>query len=313
MAALEEPKKPASAYFLYVNATRKAVQEELKTTDFGPVTKAQADRWKALGAGEKAKYEKQAADAKVKYEEELKAYTEAGGVVGQKRKEKKDAKKAKADKALKKEANADRPKKPAGGAYGVWLNKNRKEIQKSLPAGSPCTAVAPVASARWKAMSEADKAPFLKEYEELKAKYDTEMKAWKEAKGAAAEEEGEEEDGEEEEQKGSSSEASPEKKAAKKASPKKRSAPAPNSEESAAPAKKAKGSSKGKKAASATSQDSAIDAEIMKQATALNMGGALKNLAERKDVSHFSADKLLGALKTNDGLVNKARMALLGA
>merc|ERR1712070_70747 len=98
-------------------------------------------------------------------------------------------------------------------------------------------------------------------------------------------------DGEEEEQKGSASEASPEKKAAKKA----------------------KGSGKGKKAASATSQGSAIDAEIMKQATALNMGGALKNLAERKDVSHFSADKLLDALKTNEGLVNKAKAALLGA
>lgn len=308
MAALEEPKRPASAYFMYVNATRKAVQEELKTTDFGPVTKAQAERWKALGAAEKAKYEKQAADAKAKYQEELKAYTEAGGVVGQKRKEKKDAKKAKADKAMKKEANADRPKKPAGGAFGVWLNKHRAEIQKSLPAGSPCTAVAPVASAKWKAMSEADKAPFEKEYSELKEKYETAMKAWKEAKGAAAAEEGAEEDGEEEEQKESASEASPEKKAAKKATPKKRSAPASKSEESAAPAKKAKGAGKSKKAA-----DPVIDAEIMKQATALNMGGALKNLADRKDVSHFSADKLLDALKTNGGLVNKAKTALLGA
>ena len=51
----------------------------------------------------------------------------------------------------------------------------------------------------------------------------------------------------------------------------------------------------------------------MKQATALNMGSALKNLAERKDVSHFSADKLLDVLKTNGGLVNKAKAALLGA
>jgi len=306
MAALEEPKKPASAYFMYVNATRKAVQEELKTTDFGPVTKTQADRWKALDAAEKAKYEKQVADAKVKYEEELKAFKEAGGVVGQKRKEKKDAKQAKADKAAKKEANADRPKRPAGGAYGVWINKHRAEIQKSLPAGSACTAVAKVASAKWKDMSEADKAPFEKEYSELKEKHETAMTAWKEAKGAAAEE-----DGEEEEQKGSASEASPEKKAAKKASPKKRSAPASKSEESEVPAKKAKGSGKGKR--SATPKDSAIDAEIMKQATVLNMGGALKNLSERKDVSHFSADKLLDALKTNGGLVNKAKTALLGA
>ena len=39
-----------------------------------------------MGAVDKAKYEKQAADAKVKYDDALKAYTEAGGIVGQKRK-----------------------------------------------------------------------------------------------------------------------------------------------------------------------------------------------------------------------------------
>ena len=71
---------------------------------------------------------------------------------------------------MKKEANADRPKKPAGGAFGVWLNKNRTEMQKSLPEGSLCTAVAPVASAIWKTMNEADKAPLNEEYLELKSK-----------------------------------------------------------------------------------------------------------------------------------------------
>lgn len=305
MAAVEEPKKPASAYFVYVNATRKAVQEELGETAFGPVTKVQAERWKTMGDGEKAKYEKQAADLKAKYDEELKSYKEAGGVVGEKRKEKRDAKKAKADKATKKEANADRPKRPAGGAFGVWLNKHRAEIMKSLPAGSKCTAVAPVASARWKALSEAEKVPFEKEYSELKVKFETEYKAWKEKAGQ--EEEDEEEEGEEEEQKESAGEASPK----KKASPKKRSAPASNSEQLAASAKKAKGS--GKKAASATPQEPLIDAEVMKQAKALNMGGPLTILAARQDVSHFAADKLLAALKTSGGLVNKARASLLGA
>merc|ERR1712113_913696 len=170
------------------------------------------------------------------YDEELKAYTETGGVVGQKRREKKDAKKAKADKAMKKEANADRPKKPAGGAFGIWLNKHRAEIMESLPAGSKCTAVAPVASAKWKALSDAEKVPFEKEYSELKVKYETEMKAWKEK--ARQEEEG---------------------------TPKKRRAPASNSEQLATPAKKAKGLRK--RAVSVTPQEPLIDAEVMKKAT----------------------------------------------
>merc|ERR1719217_1810682 len=98
-----------------------------------------------MPAEEKAKYEKQAADAKAKYEKDLAAFKESGGVVGQKRQDKKAAKQAKADKAAKKEANADRPKKPAGGAYGVYLNKHRAEITKSLPAGHKITDISKAA------------------------------------------------------------------------------------------------------------------------------------------------------------------------
>lgn len=239
MAAVEEPSKPQSAYFLYVNATRLAVQKELGVKAFGPVTKVQADRWKTLAAGEKAKYETEAAELKAKYERDLAVYKEAGGVVGQKRQDKKDAKKAKAEKAAKKEANADKPKKPAGGAFGVWLNKHRAEIQKSLPAGSPCTAVAPVASAKWKAMSEAEKVPFEQEYLELKAKYEENLKAWKDAKGPDAEAEEEEEE-----------------EAEKEASPKKRNVPDSKPDEVSPHAKKAKVRGKGK--AATTTQGPAL-------------------------------------------------------
>ena len=311
MAAVEEPSKPQSAYFLYINASRAVVQKELGETAFGPVTKAQAERWKTMAAGDKAKYEKQAAELKAKYEKDLAAYKEAGGVVGQKRQEKKDAKKAKADKAAKKaakkDANADRPKRPAGGAFGAWLNKNRADIQKSLPAGSPCTAVAPVANAKWKAMSEAEKAPFEKEYLDLKAKYEEDFKVWKDAKGATAEAEGDkEEEGEgEEAEKESGKEASP-----KTPSPKKRGKPDSKPEEVSPSAKEAK---RGKAKGAASPPGPAIDAKVITQATKLGMDGALKNLAARKEVSHLSAEKLLTALQESGGLVNKARAALLGA
>merc|ERR1712151_424839 len=109
------------------------------------------------------------------------------------RKDKKDAKAAKADKAAKKEANADRPKRPAGGAFGVFMNENRAAIHKSLPAGSAVTAVSKAGSEKWKLMSEADKKPFEEKYQQLKAKYEEEVKAWKDAKGETASADDEEE------------------------------------------------------------------------------------------------------------------------
>merc|ERR1711865_528820 len=53
----------------------------------------------------------------------------------------------------------DRPKKPAGGAFGVWINKNRERIHKGLPTGSSMTVVSKVASEEWKKMSETNRPP----------------------------------------------------------------------------------------------------------------------------------------------------------
>merc|ERR1712032_1749983 len=116
-ADLEEPKQPMSAYFLFVQANRDAVQKELGVKDFGPVTKALSARWKSVSAADRAVYDKQAADAKAQYDKDLAAFQAAGGVKGAKRKEKKDAKDAKAAKKAKKAADvaSGKPKKPTGG------------------------------------------------------------------------------------------------------------------------------------------------------------------------------------------------------
>merc|ERR1719464_667184 len=128
--------RPMTAYFLYLQANRDAVQKELGVKDFGPVTKALSERWKGLGVTE------QAADAKAEYEKAMEVFKAAGGVKGAKRKERKEEKDAKAAKKAKKEADvaSGKPTKPVGGAYGRYLAHHRDEIQKSLPAGSKVTA-----------------------------------------------------------------------------------------------------------------------------------------------------------------------------
>ena len=67
------------------------------------------------------------------------------------------------------------PKKPVGGAYGIYFNENRVEITKEAPGlgYEGFGAAAKVASSRWKSMSEADKQlyqdKFLAKQEEYKS------------------------------------------------------------------------------------------------------------------------------------------------
>lgn len=254
------------------------------------MTKLQAERWKTMPEGEKATYEKQAAEAKAKYEKDLAAFKEAGGEVGKARKDKKDAKAAKADKAAKKEANADRPKRPAGGAYGVFMSENRNAIQESLPAGSAVTAVSKAGGEKWKLMSEAEKKPYEAKYQQLKAKYEEEIKAWKDTKGETASADDDEE------------EASPDSKK-RLASPAKETSPT----------KKSKGVGKSRAKDKKSEPSVEMDDEIMAKASKLNLELQLKNLASRADMKGISPDKLLTALENSNGLVNRAKAAILGA
>jgi len=321
MSALVEPKRPQSAYFLYVNATREQVQKELGKTSFGEVTKLQADRWKTMKDTDKAPYEKQAAGLKAQYEKDLAAFKEAGGVKGQARADKKDAKKAKADKKANKLANADKPKKPAGGGYGVYVGQHRAEIMKTLPAGSKCTAVAPVASAKWKALTAEEKKPYEEKYKAAMQVYETEIKAWKESKGdnEADDDEDEQDDKEESSpKKAESAKASKadSPKAAAKAGQKRNKAESGNPEgaQTAESPPQKKGKGRGRGASKAPAKDASgpeLDSAILKKASGLGLETALKNLAGRDEMANVSADKMLTALQESGGLINKAKASLL--
>ena len=77
----------------------------------------------------------------------------------------------------------EQPKKPAGGAYGVWLAEHRAELQKEVGPGKPASEVAKLAGARFKEVSAEEKAVYQKKFEEAKAKYEADMKAFLEAGG----------------------------------------------------------------------------------------------------------------------------------
>jgi len=77
------------------------------------------------------------------------------------------------------------PKKPVGGAYGCFLAAKRPEFTKAC-AGKKASAISTLAGESWKKLTEAEKAPYQKEYEAVKSKFDTDMAAFLNAGGEKA-------------------------------------------------------------------------------------------------------------------------------
>merc|ERR1712187_1032064 len=92
-------------------------------------------------------------------------------------------------------------KRPAGGAYGVWLAENRPKIVSSLPQGHKITDVTKAAGEQWKALSDAAKKPYEAKYAKKQEEYAKAMEEYKKANPDAEEDDdaGQEEEEEEEE------------------------------------------------------------------------------------------------------------------
>merc|ERR1712176_8204 len=131
---------------------------------------------------EKEPYQKKYDMVKAEYEKDMAAFLASGGVkekgIRAQRTEKRKAK----DGKKKKDPNA--PKKPAGGAYGVFLAENREKIVKSLPADHKMVDVAKAAGAQFKSLSEAAKKPYDEKYQRLAAQWKIAMEEYKKTHGA---------------------------------------------------------------------------------------------------------------------------------
>lgn len=186
--ALEQPKKAPTAYFLWLSDNREAIQKEIGSKKAPDVSKAAGLKWKALSDVVKAPFEKKAAAEKIKYDSALQAFTDQGGV----------RKRSTKGKGEKKEKDPNKPKKPAGGAYGVFLAEKRESVKASLPAGHKITDVTKKVGEMWKTISESEKAKYEKVFAEKNAAWKAAMEEYK--KNGGADDDGEEEDGEEEDE-----------------------------------------------------------------------------------------------------------------
>lgn len=179
--------------------------------------------------------------------------------------------------------DADAPKKLVGGAYGVFMNERRAEFtaQAAATGDKSFGGGAKLASAAWKGLAEAEKAKFEERFQGLKRKYEEDFAAYNASKPevdtttVAAE------------------------------SPVKAKSPG-------RPRKAAKTDANAKKPTAAAVQ---LDAALLEVAQRKGLKAALENLAARSDIVAAGLDgaKLLDALGAANGLVNKAKAALLGA
>jgi len=174
-----QPKKPLSAYWLWLAENRGKVADEIGTKQGALVGKAAGAKWKALPDAAKLPFEEKAKELKAKYDSAMLGFKDAGGEV---------AKRQPKAAQVKTKRDPDKPKKPSGGAYGCFVKESREEILKSLPPGSRITDVAKEAGKRWKALSEAARKPYEEMYQAALAAYQARMEEYK-AKGGNVEEE----------------------------------------------------------------------------------------------------------------------------
>lgn len=73
---------------------------------------------------------------------------------------------------------AKKPKRPCGGAWGVFMEDNRQTIMQNLPEGFKATAITKEGSKQWQALGESEKKEYQKKYEEKLAVFKQAMNAF---------------------------------------------------------------------------------------------------------------------------------------
>jgi len=162
------------------------------------VSKVGSEAWKKLTDAQKAPYQKKYEAAKAQFDKDMAAFLEGGG------EKTKGARALRAEKRKaregKKVKDPNAPKKPMGGGYGIYLAENRAKIVKSLPAGHKITDVTKAAGEQWKALSDAEKKPFIAKADKKQEEYQAALAEYKKNLPEDAEEDEDEEDNDEEEE-----------------------------------------------------------------------------------------------------------------
>uniref|UniRef100_A0A672SQ30 FACT complex subunit SSRP1 n=1 Tax=Sinocyclocheilus grahami TaxID=75366 RepID=A0A672SQ30_SINGR len=73
------PKRPMSAYMLWLNANRERIKSENPGISVTEISKKAGEMWKQLGKDRKEEWDRKAEEAKKQYEKAMKEYRESGG------------------------------------------------------------------------------------------------------------------------------------------------------------------------------------------------------------------------------------------
>mmetsp|Transcript_26332 Transcript_26332/g.82562 ORF Transcript_26332/g.82562 Transcript_26332/m.82562 type:complete len:329 (+) Transcript_26332:2-988(+) len=301
----QKPKKALSAYWIFTNRMREEVTREVKAknggkSSIGDVAKAMTARWSALSEEARREFEERAAEDKLRYAAELKAYQEACDPAGM----------------LRSKYAHLIPKKPMTPyfAFSQEPAKREKAAAALKEAGSEAglkQITAKLAEA-WKAMSAEEKAPYEEKHKQDQAEFLKRQSEWqatpefKEIEEAAkrqAEQQGE-----------GGQEASTPVKGAKRGRPPAKSPGEKEAKKAAEPSAAGAGK-RARKAAPAKEEGAAIDEDVLADAAKAGLEGMLRNLASRPEVAAAgkTSREIFTALQAANGLVNPARRVLLGA
>jgi len=165
----EQPRKPPSSYMLWINENRDSIAAEIGAAHAPLVSKAAGERWRSLSEADRAPFDQQAAAAKADYNQAVAAFIAQGGTL---RKRKRTGNELHRSQQVTR--REPMPKKPWGGAFGIFLNEKRGEFKQALPIDCRPQDVARAAGEAWRCLPQEEK----QEYEDINARN---MKDYKQA------------------------------------------------------------------------------------------------------------------------------------
>ncbi|XP_030549679.1 high mobility group B protein 6 [Rhodamnia argentea] len=200
-----KPKQPMSAFFLFSNERRAALLAESKTVL--EVAKITGEEWKNMSEKKRRPYEEMAKKNKEKYMEEMEGYKqkkqeeaenvrkeeeeqmklqkqEALQLLKKKEKTENIIKKTKQNRQKKKNADPNKPKKPAS-SFIFFSKEARKRLMEERP-GTANSTLNALISVKWKEMGDEEKGIWNVRAAEAKAAYQKELEECNKKAAAAA-------------------------------------------------------------------------------------------------------------------------------
>merc|ERR1719195_416457 len=164
------------AFGQWLNANRAMLQERVASEGgkgVAAVAKKASELWKAMSDSEKKPWEIKFNEANAAYG----AYKNSDNYVAPEKKERR----LKSDK-LEKDPGA--PKKPVGGAYGIFSNEKREEFTKIVEAKGEkgFGPVAKMTSEAFKALTDVERAAYEEKFKEAQVKYQKEKEEYEKKK-----------------------------------------------------------------------------------------------------------------------------------